>query len=182
MSIRTYWVDGVSHTDGDGSESSPFTYNQLVNYFNPDLGDACGIVPENGDVFNINNNISFVSSNTLFSIKRNLQGKVTLKSSLETNIPWMIDTAGSLYTDLNFFKNESGYSISDLEVRDFIFCQNNEGNNVFITMVDIVSELPVEVIFKNIAIFAKRDVSIATVENVVSKYYGCTFNVNNLFV
>jgi len=181
VSIRTYYVDCSSHTPGDGSLSNQFTYAQLSNYFNPDLGESCGITPESGDVFNIINGISFVSSDTLFSIKRNLQGKITLKSPSSTSLPWTVDTVGNPSTSLNFLKSVNGYSISDLEIRDFIFCQNNEGN-VFVDMVDLTSETLVEVVFKNAAIFTLKDVVLSTNDNITAKYFGVTFQIKSLYL
>jgi UDP-3-O-[3-hydroxymyristoyl] glucosamine N-acyltransferase len=178
---RTFWVNGSGTIAGDGSELSPFTYRQLMNYFNPDLGDECGIVPENCDLFKIYNNISFVASGALFSVKRNLDGRVILKSPTALAYPWTIDTIGNPNTTLSFFKYETGYSIRNIEVREFLYCQNNDGD-VLTKMTDITTDYRTEILFKNVGIFAKKDLNISTNPNVTAKYIGHTFNVNNLFL
>ena len=71
--MRTFWVNGAGVSLGDGTESSPFIYSQIVNYFNPDLGSACGVSPLGDDVLYMMNNISFSDTDTLFSIKRNIR-------------------------------------------------------------------------------------------------------------
>ena len=179
---RIFWVDGSGTVSGDGTESLPFTYRQLMNYFNPDLGDDCEIEPADCDTFKIYNNISFVASDTLFSVKRNLEGKVILKSPSISSYPWTIDTTGNPLTNLKFFKYVNGYSIRNIEAREFIYCQNNDGN-VMTTMTDIESDYLIDITFRNIGLFIKRDLKVATNHNITAKYFGHTFNVgNNLFL
>jgi len=154
-----------------------------MNYFNPDLGTSCNITMMNEDTFYIKNTIKFILNDTLFSIKRNFSGKVILTSIGVTGNMWSINTIGNLSTDVNFFKNETGYKINKLEVRNFIFSHitPDPDSILYMTKLDaaIVSS-QVDINFKNFSINSQANVSLHTEQYINANYYGYTFNCKNL--
>ena len=119
-----YWANFDSLVSGSGTELSPFTYNQIRNYFNSDLGDACNIIPASGDVINCEGIINLIASDTVFSIKININGGILIRVKDLNTKPWMVETVDNTYSEINLIKNEDGYGITNLEIRDFVICDN----------------------------------------------------------
>jgi len=122
---RNLYANFSSTVSGTGALSSPFSYSQIRNYFNPTLGDDCGIIPEDGDIINSEGIINIIDIDTIFSIKRNLTGKIIVKVKDLITLPWRIESADNINDIIYLIKNVTDYTISDLEIRDFIFCQNS---------------------------------------------------------
>ena len=180
--MRDIWVDYSSVDLGSGlSKDSPLSYPQVRNYFNPDVGDACPITPANNDILNCIGMINLISSDTVFSIKRVLTGKITIKSYSDTDEPWKIDTIGNTSSLINLFKNVSNYYIKTILCRDFVLCQNNDGIVTTILTNLSVSSL-VNVDFKNMMVIAKSHLDVAARANTRVSFYGYTISCNKLYL
>lgn len=65
----TYYVNLTLTTSGDGSESSPFNYAQLVNYFDSSYGTAHGVVVDYDTTFMLSGNLNgFYHFNTNYPL------------------------------------------------------------------------------------------------------------------
>jgi hypothetical protein len=119
------WANFSSSILGSGTESSPFTYSQVRNYFNPDLGDSCGVIPYASDTINCEGIINIIDIDTVFSIKINIIGKIIIKVKDFVTIPWRIESSDNINNTIYLVKYAEDYNISELEIKDFIFCQNS---------------------------------------------------------
>lgn len=87
-----YYVSGSSQDSGDGSASSPFTLNQLRNYFNSSLGESCGVSPTGYDSFLLKGIFAPVDDFFL-NIDEEIGGYITIKcDEIVTNKAWFIET------------------------------------------------------------------------------------------
>ena len=122
---NNYWANFDSLVSGNGSVLNPFTYNQIRNYFNPDLGDACNVTPANGDIINCEGTINLIDIDTVFSIKININGNILVKVKDLNTKPWMVETIDNIYSEINMIKNVEEYGITNLEIRDFVICDSS---------------------------------------------------------
>ena len=118
---RSLWANFSLLSSGSGTESSPFTYSQIRNYFNPDVGDECEIIPADGDIIYSEGIIDFISSDTVFFIKRILDGNIIIRSKDGNCIPWLIESVDNVNNYIYLIKNEVDYGITGLEIRDIDF-------------------------------------------------------------
>lgn len=189
FATRQIWVDASSFTSGEGTAENPFTYNQLRNYFNPDLGDYCPFIPTDGDLINIKNTINLINEPVVFSIKCVVDGTVYLCSWDVVNLGvWKIETKDLPESDIILFQNEPGYYISNIQSRDFILCQNNgESSTVKPTNFVLDQYYPMTVDLKNFIISAVGNVDFGQTDNATLNCYGysikckvCDFGTDGL--
>lgn len=124
-------TDGAS--TGTGTQVSPYNYEQMVNFFNPDIvlnGDVAVTSAINGDIVNVKGQrYTDLYSNimvSLFQIHDSLEGSISLRG-------WDIETQGSpvVYNDsANYFSLIDRYDYLtsgtlNIEIKDFIFESDN---------------------------------------------------------
>ena len=180
---RDFWANFSSETSGNGTEASPFTYNQICNYFNPDIGDKCDIVPIDGDIINAEGIINLIGEDTVFNIKRNLSGKVIIKVKDLLVLPWRIELSDNFNNNVYLFQNVSGYAINDIELRDFVVCrQVNDGmpTDTNIIINNVIMDSVVNMEFRNFIVSTDGNIKLSASENIDVKCYGYSF-VANIF-
>jgi len=126
FATRQLYCDGDATILGSGTSNSPFTYDQLRNYFNNDITPSCGTSPADGDLINIKGTLKPSASPTVFTINRLLTGTAAIYLCSWDVVqfgPWKIDTSNAPSVSLKLFENFVNMGIPNIQARDFVFCQ-----------------------------------------------------------
>ena len=179
---RNFWANFSSLVSGIGTKDSPFTYQQIRRYFNPDIGDKCDIVPVDGDIIYAEGIIDLIDSDTVFSIKNNLSGKIIIKSKDLLTSPWRVETSDNLNNNIYLLQNISTFAITDIELRDYIICQktgDGPTTSKNIILNNIIMASPINIEFRDFMVETNGNIKLSADENISVKCYGYSFIANN---
>ena len=123
---RSLWANFSQLFSGMGTIESPFSYEQIQNYFDPDVGVACGIVPINGDIIYAEGIINLINQDVVFDINVELSGSVMMKAKSVSSNPWFIEMSDNTNNDITVIHNKPDKYITGLEIRDFVICRKEK--------------------------------------------------------
>jgi hypothetical protein len=177
---RDLYVDADSVLDGVGSEVSPFAFSQLRNYFNPDVGTDCIIIPEEGDNISVKGIANdYIDNGKIFDVKRNLDITVNIQAwDLANNGIWLIETESyPAFEDIKLFSNVPGFRISGINMKDFGLLHNNPGTAKIYLMRSALTSWVEEIrmAFKNFMVYSERDIDAGAPEYSTLDMDGFTF-------
>jgi len=183
FAIGEYYVDGAKQIPGIGTFEDQLSLNQLRNYFDSSVGDACGISATGHDTFFIKG-IFGIIDNFFLSINNDIGGTVTLKAQdIMVNKSWFIETKDSHGSEFNILDIGSSASISKLIIKDFILTQNTDTITDLITInsAGISGRMDIEI--KNVMLYCKSaKIYFSTEDEKINLYgYGITAKTPDTF-
>lgn len=204
--MSTYYVNinSTATIGGDGSESTPFTYNQLVNFFNPEReisGELAGVSATDGDIVKVR---GVKSKNYSSSLETGVDMFVSFHESLSGTIRiegWDVESNGSpiLYNDdiqFTIFNRANDYLTSAIDstlnvtLKNFIIDNYSTGSTYAVHPFDYEYASPsrkINVDFKTVAIktniFSQlylADTAAGTSGYSNFNFYGCTLDCEQI--
>ena len=166
------YINLAATISGVGDETSPLSYHQLKNYFNPDDGVVCGIIPADGDVLSI---IGVIEPGTedFLTIKRNLAGTINVEAwDILNNGLWLVD-AKNMVGDAHFIHEIPGYFIRTLIMKDFAFLRKDSSETKPIDL-DQARIFESDIKFKNFMFYTGGNLIIKNSPYTNLNMFGCT--------
>lgn len=175
-----YYVDLNITSYGAGTEEDPWNFEQVRNYFDPEIGDPCNVYPVDGDTIHIKGAINTAWPETpIISINRVLPNvNITVKAwDIKENGLWLMDLT-DVGVPMTFFKEYAGKYFGNIIFKDFGLLNKTAGD---IIMFDLDTERTDQsnVRLKNSMIYADGNVTIENTEYTDIFLYGCTIYSNN---
>jgi len=169
--VRIY-INLAAAISGTGGETSPLSYLQLKNYFNPDDGVACGIIPADGDILSIVGVIE-PGTGSFLTIKRNIAGTIKVEAwDILNNGVWIVD-AKNMTGNANFIHEITGYFIKTLIMKDFAFLRKDSFETKPISL-DQIRTLVSDIEFKNFMFYTGGNLIIKNSPYTNLNMFGCT--------